>query len=658
MKYVTSLRWSSAVRGSLLTVLLSTTLPVPVAADVADAFGDPVLLRDLQPGTSGSRPFGYVSLGDRALFLTSHEVAGRGVEGENRLWGTDGTNGGTVPLPPDADIPFPIHAVSPDGSSAFYNAVDRQGGDAPGSLWVTDGTVAGTMELADGVVLEDFDEALPHFGPDGHLYFVGRTGDPETHDLEPWVSDGTPEGTFRLADTIPGPDQARIGEIVSFRGEVYFTSFDPDSGRPALWKSDGTTVGTVVAAVLMDGAADFGVLEAAGSSLYLAGTDRQGFSAVWRSDGTPDGTVKLARLGDAGYGGGPFRAYFVADLSDASGDRTVWRALELGSPGVLWRLDGTPGGAERIGETTPGSIGDAVVLDGVAYFRADTVETGTELFRTDGTAAGTGPVVDWCPGPCSGIGDGPVVFAGRLLLSSQQGTGTGSEPLVSDGTAAGTRLLADLCAGPSSSGAGIRSGSDLGYGYAFVAAGAGTARQVWVTDLTPEGTVRLTGFPGGVASSDVRRAGDRLVFSVSDAATGVEPWTLPFFGLGGDPPLPPGPWHTGPGLPGFEVKARIRAGGETIATAVEPECIPETLCLSGALPGRSELFVRIVGPKPNGFLWPTLVKFSTSEIEVWIRQTAPGPTQGEVRYYRLEGASPGFDELPGLFDRDGFRPLS
>ncbi|HUP43327.1 MAG TPA: hypothetical protein VM599_08965 [Thermoanaerobaculia bacterium] len=59
-----------------------------------------------------------------------------------------------------------------------------------------------------------------------------------------------------------------------------------------------------------------------------------------------------------------------------------------------------------------------------------------------------------------------------------------------------------------------------------------------------------------------------------------------------------------------------------------------------------------VGPKPNGRLWPTLVKLSTATVEIWLEQVATG----EVEYYRLEGARPGFDELPGLFDREGFEP--
>jgi hypothetical protein len=85
---------------------------------------------------------------------------------------------------------------------------------------------------------------------------------------------------------------------------------------------------------------------------------------------------------------------------------------------------------------------------------------------------------------------------------------------------------------------------------------------------------------------------------------------------------------------------------------MEPSCIDETVCVSGAVAGRSEIFLRVVGPKPNGRLWPTLVRFTTSTVEVWIEQVSTG----EMRYYRLEGASPGDDDLTGLFDRQGFLP--
>ncbi len=131
--------------------------------------------------------------------------------------------------------------------------------------------------------------------------------------------------------------------------------------------------------------------------------------------------------------------------------------------------------------------------------------------------------------------------------------------------------------------------------------------------------------------------------------------------------FPPGPGWTAPRAgraasirPSFSPPrsspasaSRLSAGGGTpLPVRLEAACLPETICLSGAVPGRSELFLRIVGPKPNGYLWPTLVRFSTSTIDVWIEQTATG----ETRHYRLDGARPGSSDLTGRFDRDGFLP--
>jgi hypothetical protein len=118
-------------------------------------------------------------------------------------------------------------------------------------------------------------------------------------------------------------------------------------------------------------------------------------------------------------------------------------------------------------------------------------------------------------------------------------------------------------------------------------------------------------------------------------------------------PAPQGPPIESPAFPGFVFHARI--GGDEPNPrfgAEEPDCLPETVCVSGALPGRTEVLLRIVGPKPNGFLWPTIVRFTTSQVEVWIEQLATG----EVRYYRLDGSTPGSEDLDGLFDRDGFQP--
>ena len=114
---------------------------------------------------------------------------------------------------------------------------------------------------------------------------------------------------------------------------------------------------------------------------------------------------------------------------------------------------------------------------------------------------------------------------------------------------------------------------------------------------------------------------------------------------------PPGEPITTPEVPGFRFWVEITPqDGTPVATRREPVCLPETLCVSGAVPGRSEVFLRIVGPKPNGYLWPTLVKLTTSAVDVWIERVETG----RLRRYHLDAASPGHDVLPGLFDRNGF----
>ncbi len=119
------------------------------------------------------------------------------------------------------------------------------------------------------------------------------------------------------------------------------------------------------------------------------------------------------------------------------------------------------------------------------------------------------------------------------------------------------------------------------------------------------------------------------------------------------PPPPPAELLSDPDFPDFRFGVAITGSpGQTRLGASEAACLPEALCVSGAVPGRTEVVVRIVGPKPNGYLWPTIVKLSTSQVEVWIEQVSTG----ELRYYLLPGAGPGDDTLPGLFDRRGFRP--
>ncbi|HEY2292804.1 MAG TPA: hypothetical protein VGM86_19045 [Thermoanaerobaculia bacterium] len=116
-----------------------------------------------------------------------------------------------------------------------------------------------------------------------------------------------------------------------------------------------------------------------------------------------------------------------------------------------------------------------------------------------------------------------------------------------------------------------------------------------------------------------------------------------------DPVPPSGPWLTVPDLTGYQFKVRIN--GAAAGTEVA-DCVPETLCVAGAIPTRAELFLRIIGPRPNGFLWAEVVRFSISHLEVWVQRTATA----ETRYYDLPAVANDATVLPGLVDTQAFQP--
>jgi hypothetical protein len=113
-----------------------------------------------------------------------------------------------------------------------------------------------------------------------------------------------------------------------------------------------------------------------------------------------------------------------------------------------------------------------------------------------------------------------------------------------------------------------------------------------------------------------------------------------------------GDFLTTAAFPDFRFRVRIFNASTPIAGHKETDCIPETLCVSGAIAGRSEVFIRVIGPRPNGYLWPTIVRFTPSRVEVDVQQISTGIT----KTYVLPAVPPDSDELSGLQDRTGFLP--
>jgi len=114
-----------------------------------------------------------------------------------------------------------------------------------------------------------------------------------------------------------------------------------------------------------------------------------------------------------------------------------------------------------------------------------------------------------------------------------------------------------------------------------------------------------------------------------------------------------GGFFTDPQYPDFRFKVTITPpGGSPIDGIHLSACQEDTVCVAGAIPDRPELYLRILGPRPNGYLWPTLVRFTPSAVTVEIEQISTGAMQT----YTLDAIGPGDDNLSGLQDRMGFLP--
>lgn len=128
-----------------------------------------------------------------------------------------------------------------------------------------------------------------------------------------------------------------------------------------------------------------------------------------------------------------------------------------------------------------------VPLGDYYYFRGHDGVLGSELWRTDPGGREFLPVVDLCPGACSGVRAGlPTAINGLIYFGGRDGAEV--ELWVSDGSAAGTRRVAEICPGPCASNPSRFTEHD-GRAY-FVATGPG-GRELWVSDGTEAGTHQL-----------------------------------------------------------------------------------------------------------------------------------------------------------------------
>ncbi len=487
--------------------------------------------------SGASSPSEFVQVGNVAFFVADDGVYGR------ELWKTDGTVQGTVlvkDIRPGLEPSNPSNLTDVNGT-LFFTADDGTNGV---ELWRSDGTTAGTVLVKDLQAGSTWDSNtytyLPNSSDPQHLTEVSGqlffSGDDGVNGRELWQTDGTSGGTLMVKDIATGtyfdydtysyvPSRSDPADFVNVNGMLFFSAynFDDGSGRE-LWKSDGTSAGTVLVKDIFPGTypyyyngnfwADYPngsyptKMTAVDGTLFFVADDGTNGQELWKSDGTSAGTILVKDIYtgtsyQSGYGYAP-NSSSPQELIEVDG-----KLLFIANDGVhgeeLWKSDGTSGGTALLKDIETGSAGylsnypGFTELDGTLFFSANDGVYGKELWKSDGTEAGTVLVKDIDTGIDTYDGQPNNSFPfhmgtvdGVLYFSAYTDT-YGRELWKSDGTAEGTVLIDDSVPGTD----GLWPENLTAVNGALVFAGDydGFNSELWV--LPPEGesthdTARLT----------------------------------------------------------------------------------------------------------------------------------------------------------------------
>ena len=388
------------------------------------------------------------TLGAGAVFLADDGIHGR------ELWVTDGTESGTALLKDihagwDGNY-VPSFVIA--GNTLYFSAYDQVNKQ---ELWKTDGTTAGTVMVKDINVGPNSSNLTNLVALGSNVFFSARD---EASGYELWTSDGTETGTVMVKDIAPGVTSSQVSEMISVDGMLYFEAYDGVNGFE-LWKSDGTAAGTEMVKDINPGAghSEPEKLVAMGGHVYFYAAESiaQG-RELWRTDGTAAGTFLVkdinTQVGTTSLNQSSSNLRFL----HAVDDKLYFTARPVvGGTQELWVSDGSEAGTMSLFNADNVHY-LMVVYDTVLFAGSDAVY-GQEIWTTDGTLAGTVLLKDIEPGAADSdfysLGEGYLhendaeplieISPGVALIVAYR-SDIGSELWKTDGTEAGTQLIKDI----------------------------------------------------------------------------------------------------------------------------------------------------------------------------------------------------------------------
>ena len=419
---------------------------VLLAACPAQAFFLPMLVKDINPGYTGSFPFQLTEMNGTLFFVASDGVSG------SELWKSNGTYLGTTmvkditPGPESTDI----NGLKNVNGTLFFVIQKATTGaeEYEYELWKSNGTEAGTVKVAG---------PFPSFGSLHNMFAIGPllqnvngtvyffASDSQGHGL--WKSNGTAGGTVKVKNNL------WVWQLGLNKGGIlYFSAADTSTGNlfaAGLWRTDGTDAGTYEVKPIFPSFNALGYMTIKDDYLFLGANDNVYGPELWRSDGTANGTTLVQDILVGAQGSGPERLTKVGDILFFSADNGV-SGKELWAYQQQMFPKQQPYHASMVKDIRAGSQSsypqELTELNGLLFFTAQTSDDNRELYVSDGTEAGTKLVKDIQPYSVDYMGYHPEYLTGvndRLFFAADDGV-FGRELWMSDGTAEGTNRVTDI----------------------------------------------------------------------------------------------------------------------------------------------------------------------------------------------------------------------
>jgi ELWxxDGT repeat protein len=433
------------------------------------------------------------------------------------LWRTDGTAAGTyqiAPVEPDPNSATEFFGTASMGHLIFWAPTDS----GPDDAWTTDGSSAGTMRLP---ISGASDTSLTLIGT--HYYLAGSGNI--------WRTDGTAVGTMML----PGISYPlSLPEVVGDDSKLFIRILDPDAVHGNLYLYDlAAQTSTHLLTYPWNAPASGGVYGYAQGLLYFDNEDPTNGHEVWTSDGSVSGTHILKNITPDSP-----TATKGSEPSDFVGfNGLLYFAANDGNENrQLWKSDGSSVGTREFANLAGGALDsnptDLFVAAGHLYFFAIDGSGAYELWNTDGTSAGTAALGAVSPRPvpfrlpgCDSKG----VAVGSSIFFAGYDAASGVQLWKTDGTASGTQRVSNVSGASQNSFAVCYLTAFAGHIY-FSGGDAsnGFGRELWTSDGTATGTVRVTDVnPGALSSTPefLQVFAGRIYFGADDGSHGVQLWS-------------------------------------------------------------------------------------------------------------------------------------